>query len=105
MTTLQMVRRETSCACCRGFLDGKFNRRHFVRAVAIGAATFGLVPHIALAAEGNYEAMILSCIDPRMQEPIHKYTVDQNLTRKFTQFLLPDPAIRAFPPALHHLHK
>src|SRR5262249_2647735 len=71
MTTLQMVRREASCACCRGFLDGKFNRRHFVRAVAIGAATLGLVPHFALAAEGNYEAMILSCIDPRMQEPVH----------------------------------
>ena len=67
--------------CCRGLLDGKFNRRHFVRAVAIGAATFGLVPHIALAAEGNYEAMILSCIDPRMQEPVHKYTVEQNLYR------------------------
>jgi hypothetical protein len=88
MTTLQMVRREAFCACCRGFLDGKLNRRHFVRAVAIGAATFGLVPHIALAAEGNYEAMILSCIDPRMQEPVHKYTVEQNLTGKFSQFVM-----------------
>src|SRR6516165_12636201 len=88
MTTLRMVRHEASCACCRGFLDGKFDRRHFVRAVAVGAATFGLVPYIALAAEGNYEAMVLSCIDPRMQEPVHKYTVEQNLTGKFSQFVI-----------------
>src|SRR6516225_3132516 len=87
MTTLQVVRREASCACCSGLLDGKFNRRHFVRAVAIGAATLGL-PYITLAAEGNYEAMVLSCIDPRMQEPVHKYTVEQNLTGKFSQFVI-----------------
>src|SRR5258708_12018297 len=105
MTTLQMVRREASCACCRGFLDGKFNRRHFVRAVAIGAATFGLVPHIALAAEGNYEAMILSCIDPRMQEPIHKYTVEQNLTGKFSQFVIAGAAIGVVAPPFNEWHK
>ena len=40
MTKLQMVRREASCPCCSGLLDGKFNRRHFVRAVAIGAPAF-----------------------------------------------------------------
>jgi carbonic anhydrase len=105
MTTLQMVRREASCACCRGFLDGKLNRRHFVRAVAIGAATFGLVPHIALAAEGNYEAMILSCIDPRMQEPVHKYTVEQNLTGKFSQFVIAGAAIGVVAPAFKEWHK
>ena len=79
MTTLQMVRREASCPCCSGLLDSKFDRRHFVRALAIGGATLALGPYLALAAEGNYEAMVLSCIDPRMQEPVHKYTVDQNL--------------------------
>src|SRR6516165_8566946 len=88
MTTLQTVRREASCACCSDLLNGKFDRRHFVQAVAVGAATFGLVPYIALAAEGNYEAMVLSCIDPRMQEPVHKDTVEQNLTGKFSQFVI-----------------
>jgi hypothetical protein len=39
-----------------------------------------LTPYIARAAEGNYEAMVLACIDPRMQEPVHRYTVEQNLT-------------------------
>ena len=28
-----------------------------------------LTPYLAHAAEGNYEAMVLACIDPRMQEP------------------------------------
>ena len=51
MTTLQTVRREVSCACCSDLLNGKFDRRHFVQAVAVGAATFGLVP-IAGAAIG-----------------------------------------------------
>jgi|SRR5215813_93549 len=104
MTTLQVVRREASCACCSGLLDGKFNRRHFVRAVAIGAATLGL-PYITLAAEGNYEAMVLSCIDPRMQEPVHKYTVEQNLTGKFSQFVIAGAAIGVVAPAFKEWHK
>src|SRR5438132_9793087 len=93
MTTLQMVRREASCACCRGFLDGKFNRRHFVRAVAIGAATSGLVPYIPLSPEGNYEASILSCIGPGMEEPVHKDTGEPNFTGTFRPFVLAGAAI------------
>ena len=105
MTTLQTVRREASCACCSDLLNGKFDRRHFVQAVAVGAATFGLVPYIALAAEGNYEAMVLSCIDPRMQEPVHKYTVEQNLTGKFSQFVIAGAAIGVVAPAFKDWHK
>ena len=29
---------------------------------------------MAIAAKGNYEAMVLGCIDPRLQEPVAKYT-------------------------------
>jgi len=105
MTKLQMVRREASCRCCSGLLGGKFNRRHFVRAVAIGGATLALAPYLALAAEGNYEAMVLSCIDPRMQEPVHKYTVDQNLTGKFSRFVIAGAAIGVVAPAFKEGHK
>src|SRR5262252_10568302 len=104
MTTLQVVRHEASCACCSSLLDVKFDRRHFVRAVAIGATTLGL-PYITLAAEGNYEAMVLSCIDPRMQEPVHKYTVEQNLTGKFSQFVIAGAAIGVVAPAFKDWHK
>src|SRR5262249_25485616 len=99
MTNLQMVRGEASCPCCSGLLGGKFDRRHFVRAVAIGGATLAIAPYLALAAEGNYEAMVLSCIDPRMQEPVHKYTVEQNLTGKFSQFVIAGAAIGVVAPA------
>jgi carbonic anhydrase len=105
MTKLQMVRREASCPCCSGLLDSKFDRRHFVRALAIGGATLALGPYLALAAEGNYEAMVLSCIDPRMQEPVHKYTVDQNLTGKFSQFVIAGAAIGVVAPAFTEWHK
>jgi len=105
MTNLQMVRREASCPCCSGLLDGKFDRRHFMRAVAIGGATLALAPYLALAAEGNYEAMVLSCIDPRMQEPVHKYAVEQNLTGKFSQFVIAGAAIGVVAPAFKDWHK
>src|SRR6266481_354562 len=105
MTTLQMVRREASCPCCSGLLDGKFDRRHFVRAIAIGGAALALAPYIAFAAEGNYEAMVLSCIDPRMQEPVHKYTVEQNLTGKFSQFVIAGAAVGVVAPAFKDWHQ
>jgi hypothetical protein len=105
MTSLQMVRREASCLCCSDLLNGKFDRRLFVRAVAIGGATLAIAPYLALAAEGNYEAMVLSCIDPRMQEPVHKYTVDQNLTGKFSQFVIAGASIGVVAPAFKDWHQ
>ena len=89
---------EASCACCSG-LTAIFNRRQFVRAVAVGGATLAFTPYFALTAEGNYEAMILACIDPRMQEPVRKYAVEQNLTGKFSQFVIAGAAIGVVAPA------
>jgi hypothetical protein len=105
MTKLQVLRPEASCACCTGLLGGTFDRRHFVRAVAAGGATLALAPYVALAAEGNYEAMVLACIDPRMQEPVRKYTVEQNLTGKFSQFVIAGAAIGVVAPAFKDWHK
>ena len=105
MTSLQMVLREASCPCCSDLLNGKFDRRLFVRAVAIGGATLAIAPYLALAAEGNYEAMVLSCIDPRIQEPVHKYTVDQNLTGKFSQFVIAGASIGVVTPAFKDWHQ
>jgi carbonic anhydrase len=62
-------------------------------------------PHLAVSAEGNYEAMVLACIDPRMQEPVHKYTVEQNLTGKFSQFVIAGAAIGVVAPAFKDWHK
>jgi carbonic anhydrase len=104
MTKLQTVRPAASCECCNDLL-GSFNRRHFVRAVAVGGATLAFAPYVALAAEGNYEAMVLSCIDPRIQEPVRKYTVEQHLTGKFSQFVIAGAAIGVVAPAFKDWHK
>lgn len=78
----------SSCTCCGDLLRGAFSRRAFVR----GAAAFGvstiLQPQWAFAAEGNYEAMVLGCIDPRLQEPMHRYTRRRHLTGKFSSFII-----------------
>ena len=51
------------------------------------------MPSWAVAAEGNYEAMVLGCIDPRLQEPMHRYTVRRHLTGKFSAFIIAGAAI------------
>jgi len=83
----------SSCACCGDLLRGAFSRRHFVLGAAAFGATATLSPYMALAAEGNYEAMVLGCIDPRLQEPMHRYTVRHGLTGKFSQFIIAGAAV------------
>ena len=92
------------CACCSGDTD-LLHRRQFLRVVGIGGATLAFAPGLALGAEGDYEAMVLACIDPRMQEPVHRYTVEQNLTGKFSQFVIAGAAIGVVAPAFKDWHK
>ena len=95
----------SSCACCGDLLRGAFSRRHFV----LGAATFGaaavLSPYMALAAEGHYEAMVLGCIDPRLQEPVHRYTARHGLTGKFSQFVIAGAAVGVVAEPFKDWHK
>jgi carbonic anhydrase len=95
---------EASCTCCNG-LRTIFDRRRFVGALVVGGATLTLAPQLALSAEGNYEAMVLACIDPRMQAPVHRYTVEQDLTGKFSQFVIAGAAIGVVAPAFKDWHK
>ena len=92
------------CACCSG-TTVILHRRQFLRVVGIGGATLAFAPDLALGAEGDYEAMVLACIDPRMQEPVHRYTVEQNLTGKFSQFVIAGAAIGVVAPAFQDWHK
>ena len=36
----------------------------------------------------KYEAMVLSCIDPRFQKPVHQHLKDKKLTGKFSAFTI-----------------
>jgi len=81
-----------TCTCCADLLGSGLSRRNVLR--GFGAAGVMLAaPHFARAATGNYEAMVLGCIDPRLQEPVHAYTVSRGLTGKFSQFVIAGAAI------------
>src|SRR2546423_2945407 len=82
-----------SCTCWGDLLAGRFDRRHVLRAAGGLAAFAALQPFMAVAAEGNYEAMVLGCIDPRLQEPVSKYTAARGLTGKYSQFVIAGAAI------------
>ena len=105
MTKLEIVQHRVSCECCGDLLQRKLDRRQLVHAAVTSAAALALTPYLAIAAEGEYEAMVLACIDPRMQEPVRKYTVEQNLTGKFSQFVIAGAAIGVVAPAFKDWHK
>jgi len=95
----------SSCACCGDLLQGAFSRRRFIQgAAAAGAATM-LAPYSVLAAEGKYEAMVLSCIDPRMQEPVRRYTARRGLTGKYSHFVIAGAAIGVVAEPFKDWHK
>ena len=82
----------TTCACCGDLLGRGLTRRSVLRGV--GAASLVLAtPRFVNAATGNYDAMVLACIDPRLQEPVHAYTVGRGLTGKFSAFVIAGAAI------------
>ena len=83
----------SSCTCCGDMLRGAFSRRHFIQGAAAFGAAMALAPTMTLAAEGHYEAMVLGCIDPRLQQPVHRYTVHRGLTGKFSQFVIAGAAV------------
>jgi carbonic anhydrase len=93
------------CACCGDLLHGAFSRRRFIQgAAAMGAAAM-LAPHVALAAEGKYEAMVLGCIDPRLQWPVRNYTIKRGLNGKYSQFVIAGAAIGVVAEPFKDWHK
>ncbi|HEX3881584.1 MAG TPA: carbonic anhydrase [Stellaceae bacterium] len=91
---------EHSHACCSAFPVGR-------RSLLLGAAA-GLIafrPYLLRAASGNYQAMLLSCIDPRMQEPVRDYLAKRGLTGKYSQFTFAGAAIGAVAPKFADWHK
>jgi hypothetical protein len=111
----------TACACCGDMLRQRYGRRRFLQ-LSAGASLLAAFPSLAFAAEGNYEAMLLTCIDPRFPEPTIKYMEGRNMVGKYSQFSFAGasigvvaPAFKAWEPAfwdnlaasiqLHHIPK
>jgi carbonic anhydrase len=88
----------TGCACCADLLRARFDRRRFLH-IAAGAGLAAALPSFAFAAEGNYDAMLLTCIDPRFPEPTIKYMEGRQMTGKYSQFTFAGASIGVVAPA------
>jgi len=92
-----------SCTCCADLLAPGVGRRDFVRlmlGVSAGAMVAASGLNRALAADGTvYQAMLLSCIDPRMVEPVHRYMLGRGLKGEYSQFTIAGAAIGVVAPA------
>src|SRR5438132_939085 len=81
------------------------SRREFL----CGAVTAGfgmvLLPVRGRAAEGDYEAMVLACIDPRFQEAVRNYASQRGLIGKYSQFVIAGGSIGVVAPKFQDWHK
>jgi hypothetical protein len=87
--------------CCGDMLSHAHSRREFMR-LAGGAVLFssmGMLSSGVQAASGNYEAMVLSCIDPRFQELVYKKKAIDGLTGKYSKFTIAGASIGVVAPA------
>jgi len=86
-----------NCSCCGELVRGRFDRRQFLQVAGIAGLTAAL-PFQVRAAEGDYEAMLLSCIDPRMVTPVYNYMDKRGLSGKYSQFVIAGAAIAVVAP-------
>ena len=94
-----------ACTCCGDLLAGRLDRRHFLQAAGAAGLAAALLPRMAFAASGHYEAMVLGCIDPRVQEPVRLYTAQRGLTGKYSQFVIAGAAIGVVAEPFKDWHK
>jgi carbonic anhydrase len=88
-----------SCSCCVDMLSLTRSRRDFLRGAAgVGFAAF-LAPQFSFAASGEYEAMLLSCIDPRFQKLVFDRQIKEGLSDKYSAFTVAGASIGVVAPA------
>ena len=85
------------CSCGGDVVLGRFDRRHFMQIAGIAGLAASL-PLRVLAAEGDYEAMLISCIDPRMVTPVYNYMEKRGFSGKYSQFVVAGAAIAVVAP-------
>ena len=95
------------CSCCAPRLAALDRRRFLGRgATVLGAgALIAFAPSFAVAQYGSSEAMVLSCIDPRIIDPVHAYMAQQGLSGKYSQFVIAGAAVGAIAPKFEAWHK
>lgn len=98
-------RHNSGCLCRAPEGRGAIGRRLVLGMALAGGVGMMVRPQLVLAASVEYEAMILACIDPRLQEPVHAYAQKQGLIGKYSQFVIAGAAIGAVAPAFKDWHK
>ena len=94
----------TGCACCGDLLRTQLDRRRFLQVSAAGGA-LAAFPSLSYAATGNYEAMLVTCIDPRFPQPTINYMKSRKLIGKYSQFTFAGAAIGVVAPAFKDWQK
>ena len=79
-------------------LRARFDRRRILHLTA-GAGMLAAFPSLVFGAEGNYDAMLLTCIDPRFPEPTIKYMERRHMRGKYSQFSFAGASIGVVAPA------
>lgn len=76
------------CACLSGadLIADASTRRSFFSFLAGMGLSVGFTPVRTWAQKPTYEAMLLSCIDPRIIDPVHNYMNARDLDRRYSQF-------------------
>jgi carbonic anhydrase len=93
------------CTCCGDLLTSRLDRRHFLLGAGAAGLAAALTPRMAFSATGHYEAMVLGCIDPRLQDPMYKYLAGRGLTGKYSQFIIAGAAIGVVAEPFKDWHK
>jgi carbonic anhydrase len=94
-----------SCQCCTEVLSVSKTRRDFLRVAAgVGLAGF-LAPQLSFAASGDYDAMVLSCIDPRFQRLVFDREAKEGRTDKYSAFTVAGASIGVVAPAFKAWHE
>lgn len=93
--------------CCDATISAQ-SRRSFLQAMG-GSVLFTSVGMLAtgsaVAASGNYEAMVLSCIDPRFQDLVNKQQARDGMSGKYSAFTIAGASIGVVAPAFKEWHK
>jgi carbonic anhydrase len=99
------IQHPDSCSCCGDLLRGAFSRRRFLQTAAASGTAAVLSPYVAFGAQGNYEAMVVSCIDPRFQRPVADYLARRRLTGKYSSFVIAGAGIGVVAEPFKDWHK
>jgi hypothetical protein len=96
---------QMTCTCCLdALMPGGMGRRQFLSVGAsLGLAL--MLPMQTMAASGNYDAMLLACIDPRFPKLTIDYMSSRSMLGKYSQFNIAGAAIGAVAPKFSGWHQ